>query len=303
MRKMLDYLLYPILLGAGLSIAWLLNKHGWKSYVAASIAFWGYVAALRLLEEIRPFEPSWNRSDGQFVNDIAIAFSGLLIYPLSAGFLAGLAWAISRFQPLHSLHIWPTHWPAFLAIPLGIIIYDLGNHLTHRWSHTVPIFWRFHAVHHSAPRLSVINAARMHPINALLGTVLGMPIPILLGIPPEIAMWYFGLLAYGGILTHANIDMQCGVFSYLINTPELHRWHHSRHQPETDTNYGEGTMLWDHLFRTFYHPKRRPPRDVGVDFPVSAKLIDQLIQPFTLSGHKPGTSEIHALPAGEAGVR
>ena len=116
-------------------------------------------------------------------------------------------------------------------------------------------------------------------------------------------MWYFGLLAYGGILTHANIDMQCGLFSYVINTPELHRWHHSRYQKETDTNYGEGTMVWDHLFGTFYHPNRRPPLDVGVDFPVSSKLIQQLIQPLMPAGHQPGSSAIHALPAGEAGVR
>src|SRR6185369_5821416 len=102
-------------------------KRGWTGYVAATVAFWAYVAILRLIEQLRPFEPAWNRSDGPLVNDLAISFTGLLLYPLSAGFLAGLVWAIRRIQPLGSLHIWPTHWPALIAIPLGITIYDLGN--------------------------------------------------------------------------------------------------------------------------------------------------------------------------------
>ena len=142
----------------------------------------------------------------------------------------------------------------------------------------------------------------MHPINALFATILGMPIPILIGIQADVAIWYFGLITYGGILTHSNIDMRCGLFSYVMNTPELHRWHHSRYQQETDTNYGEVTTLWDHLFGTYYHPKRRPPRDVGVDFAVSAELIQQLIQPLMPAGYQPGPSVIPALPAGEAGV-
>jgi len=305
MRKVLDYSLLPILLAAGFLVVWVLDKHGWKGFVVGTSAAWGYVVLLRVIEKARPFEPAWNRSDGQLANDIAIPFIASFIFlmvPFATWLASVLSWATQRFPLLGSFHVWPTHWPAIVSIPLGVIVYDLGYYLFHRWSHTISLFWRFHSVHHSVPRLSAVNAMRSHPFDGLLETVIGLPIVTLLGAPAEAAMWFLALSTYGGILTHANIDMRSGILSYVINTPDLHRWHHSRHQRETDTNFGR-TMIWDHVFGTYYHPKRRPPRDVGVDFPVSAKLIDLLIQPFTSAGHRAGKSAIPALPAGEAGVR
>ena len=38
-------------------------------------------------------------------------------------------------------------------------------------------------------------------------------------------------------------------------TPNLHKVHHSRRQPETDSNYGNILAVFDRLFRTL----RRPP--------------------------------------------
>jgi ornithine lipid hydroxylase len=314
MRTILDYLLFPALLaatlGGGFETVRLLNRHGWdghdwKSWIAGWVAFWAFVVAIRFVEKVRPFEPAWNRGDGQLVNDISLPLVSsfvFLLVPFATWYAKILTWAVSKVPELHVLHIWPTHWPASIGIPIGIIILDLGPHLAHRWSHTTPWFWRFHSVHHSAPRLCVINTARSHPGNLLIIILCGVPIPMLLGAPAEVVVWYSVLTTYAGFLTHANIDMPCGVFNYAINTPELHRWRHSRNQKETDTNFGEVTMLWDHLFGTYFHPKRRPPRDVGVDFPVSAKMIQQLIQSMTPAGHRPRDSAISALPAGEAGV-
>jgi ornithine lipid hydroxylase len=314
-RKLSDYLLFPALLSvtvaAGFMTTRLLDKHGWdgpdwKSWIAGWVTFWGFVVAIRLIEKVRPFETAWNRRDDQLVNDIVLPLASSLVFlavPFATWYANALTWAINRVPQLQVLQIWPTHWPAIVAIPIGIIILDLGPHLAHRWSHTTKLFWRFHSVHHSAPRLCVINTARAHPGNLFIIILCGAPIPILLGVSAEVVVWYSVLTTYAGFLTHANIDMPCGIFSYVINTPELHRWHHSRNQKETDTNFGEVTVLWDHCFGTHFHPKRRPPRDVGVDFPVSTKIIQQLIQPMTPSGHRPGDFAISALPAGEAGIR
>jgi len=304
-RNPFAYLLYPALFGGGMLIWALMWKQGgWYVGTAGrTIVYWAYLAVLLMLQRLRPFEPAWNRSDGQVVNDIALTLLEMFVVPpLSIVALAAFVRMIGRYQLLISFKIWPTHWPAFVQIIVGIIVYDFGNYLAHRWSHTVPFLWRFHAVHHSAGRLSVLNAGRTHPIDAFKYTVIGSPIPVLLGVPGEIAVWYGGVLMFGGLLTHCNIDMPCGALNYILNTPDQHRWHHSRIQPETDTNYGEATMLWDLLLGTFFHPDRHPPIDVGVDVPVSANLIQQLIQPLTLVGHRPGQRTIPALPRGDAGI-
>jgi ornithine lipid hydroxylase len=309
-----DHLMYIGLLAASFALAWFLSTHGlaqyadysqgWKIIAIGALTFWGCVAVLRLIEQVRPFERAWNRDPGgQLVNDIVLTMSApYLIYPLlGAGVAVAASWAIDHWHSLNYLHVWPTHWPALIAIPLGLVVYDFVPYWAHRLNHKIPLFWRFHSVHHSSARLSAINAGRAHPGEGILSTVIGAPFAMLLGLPGEYAVWYFALGGFGHILTHANIKMRYGLFSYIINTPELHRWHHSRHQRETDTNYGEVTVVWDHIFGTFYHPKRRPHRDVGVDFPVSAKVLEQFIQPLTLKGHQPKSAVMPALPPGEAG--
>jgi hypothetical protein len=38
---------------------------------------------------------------------------------------------------------------------------------------------------------------------------------------------------------------------FIIITPFMHKVHHSRWQPETDSNYSSLFSFWDRLFRTF----------------------------------------------------
>ena len=310
MKKVLDYGLLPALFLATLSAGWLVNRwvttqHGVAGVVAAWMSFFFLAGLIRLLERLRPFEQAWNQRDGQLVNDMALPLIASLTFfmvPFATWYATTLTSVFAHTPYLSWLRIWPANLPAIIAIPVGIVIYDLGPHIGHRWSHKVPLLWRFHSVHHAAPRLSAINTFRIHPGNSLVQILCTAPIPILLGMPPEIATWYAILNWYGGILTHANIDMRYGPFSYLLNTVELHRWHHSPQQRETDTNFGEVTVVWDHVFGTYYNPARRPRRDVGVDFPVSTHLLQQLWQPLTIRGHRPGNSMIRMLPPGEAGA-
>jgi len=41
-------------------------------------------------------------------------------------------------------------------------------------------------------------------------------------------------------------------------TPDMHRVHHSSYQPETDSNYGVVTPLWDRMFGTYTAATREP---------------------------------------------
>ena len=84
-----------------------------------------------------------------------------------------------------------------------------------------------------------------------------------------------------GILTHSNVEMRCGWLNYIFNTPELHRWHHSKVLAEGNKNYGENLMLFDHLFGTFMDPpNERGPQRIGIAQQMPATLWGQLVQPF-----------------------
>ncbi|MFZ1221155.1 MAG: sterol desaturase family protein, partial [Chthoniobacterales bacterium] len=71
-----------------------------------------------------------------------------------------------------ALAIWAQHhqvgllnWlrlPPWLAVPAGFVILDYGYWWWHWANHMIPIFWRFHNVHHTDLDLDVSTAARFH---------------------------------------------------------------------------------------------------------------------------------------------
>ena len=53
---------------------------------------------------------------------------------------------------------------------------------------------------------------------------------------------------------HANVHLPFWLDRALrtvIVTPNMHRVHHSRHQPETDSNYSSLFSFWDRIGRSF----------------------------------------------------
>jgi ornithine lipid hydroxylase len=298
--------LYPVLLALPLGLwALLWKKLGLDPGLTLQAVYWGNLVLLFLLERFLPFERAWLKSDGQIPNDLAYSIAGVAVNSLATALcLSAIAWGIARFQPLVSLNVWPMHWPFAVQLVVGILLWDLGNHVAHRWAHKTKFLWRFHAVHHAAPRLSVINTGRLHPFDVVKSVLIGAPIPVLLGVPAEISLWYAAFNVFVGQLTHSNLNLRCGIFNAFLSTPNLHRWHHSPHQVETDTNFGEATIIWDRIFGTYFNPDRAPPRNVGLGghVRVSARLLESVFQPFTPAGHHASDAHLmRELSPGEAG--
>ena len=305
-RDLLSRVLYPVLLAVPLgAFAWLWKIVGWDPNLTIMAVYWSWFLVLVGVERLLPFEPAWNRGDRQLKNDLILSALGLPASTLAAmASLWLLTWAIKTFEPLLSLNIWPVHWPFAVQLVLGVLLWDLGNNLAHRWAHKVPLIWRFHAVHHAAPRMTVVNTGRFHPFDLAKSVIIGAPIPFLLGVPDEITWWYAAFNTFTGILTHANIHLKCGIFNEFWSTPNTHRLHHSPYVHETDTNYGEVTLIWDRLLGSYMRPTGATPRNVGLgaDCLVSTRLWDTLIHPLTLRGHRaPVERRIANLKPGQAG--
>lgn len=239
--------------------------------------------ALFWLERLMPHERQWQENDGQIFADIAHTL-------LSKGVVQGLVAFAGVFgltklvTPLidPGYGIWPRDWPLWIQVIMGLIAAEFGLYWAHRVSHEFHPLWRFHAVHHSVTRLWIVNTGRFHFINSLVSIVLGMSILVGLGAPMEVVLWLSAITAYIGLLTHCNIEMNfVWPLSYIFNTPELHRWHHSKVLREGNKNYGENLMIWDLLFRThFIDSKRRPPVKIGITQKMPERFRDQLVWPF-----------------------
>jgi sterol desaturase/sphingolipid hydroxylase (fatty acid hydroxylase superfamily) len=172
----------------------------------------------------------------------ALLFTGL--------WLATAQWAQAhRFGLLHWLA-----WPGWARLVATFLLFDAWMYWWHRLNHRVPFLWRFHRTHHSDPKMDVTTASRFHFGEIGLSSVLRVPVIAVLGLQLWELAWYELAMFTVVMIHHANIALparlDCGL-RVIIVTPFMHKMHHSRWRPETDSNYSSLFSFWDRLFRSF----------------------------------------------------
>jgi sterol desaturase/sphingolipid hydroxylase (fatty acid hydroxylase superfamily) len=146
-----------------------------------------------------------------------------------------------------------------------LLVGELFEYGFHRAMHEVPGLWRFHATHHSAPRLYWLNSVRFHPIDLFFVATVRLAGLVMLGCGQEVVALATVFAAVHGAYQHANVPVRLGGLNWIFSMTELHRWHHSKNVAEANHNYGGNLIVWDVVFRTrFLPPDREPPRDVGI---------------------------------------
>jgi sterol desaturase/sphingolipid hydroxylase (fatty acid hydroxylase superfamily) len=150
--------------------------------------------------------------------------------------------------------------PAWAKIALAIVALDFAIYLQHVASHIVPVFWRFHRMHHADPDFDVTTALRFHPVEIGLSALYKVVWVLALG-PPAVAVVLFEVLLNAcAMFNHANVALPPPldrILRRLLVTPDMHRVHHSVHRDEHDSNYGFNLSVWDRMFGTY----RGAPRD------------------------------------------
>ncbi len=179
--------------------------------------------------------------------------------------------------------------PLGLRIAAALVVGEIGFYWGHRWSHEVPLLWRFHALHHSAEHLDWLVNTRAHPVDLVFSRftgllplyVLGLASP-LSGRPDVVSLAVVVVGTVWGFLVHANVRWRLGWLESVIATPAFHHWHHTR-RDHTNRNYAAMLPFVDRLFGTWYVPPAWPD-EYGTDHPVPVMLYAQLIEP--VSGPK-----------------
>ncbi|MBP5856028.1 sterol desaturase family protein [Marivibrio halodurans] len=297
------YLLWPLLLCAALTITWTGIAHGY-SFLAFNLAYLGLAACLFLAERRWPYERAWLENDGQIGVDLAhtVLNKSAVQVLVAVGAVFGVA-EVARGTELHG--VWPGEWWLPAQVLLALVLVEAGLYAAHRLAHEWRFLWRFHAVHHSAPRLTFINTGRFHLVDTVTSILLSQPILFLAGAPIEIFKWVSATTAFIGMLTHCNVEMRFGFLNYIVNTPVLHRFHHSRDLKEGNRNYGENLMIFDLLFGTHHYARYRPSVRIGIDEPMPASFLGQMTHPFRgLFGERDGGRGKGASggPAGRIGA-
>lgn len=167
------------------------------------------------------------------------------------------------FGLLHRLAL-----PPVVEWVLAVLLLDVWTYLWHRMNHRIPFLWRFHRVHHSDPHMDVTTANRFHIGEIFMSSVLRVPLIVLLGVGIDQLALYELLMFAVVQFHHANISITekwDRLLRCFIVTPFMHKVHHSRWQPETDSNYSSLLSVWDRVFRSFRHHENPATIRIGLD--------------------------------------
>jgi sterol desaturase/sphingolipid hydroxylase (fatty acid hydroxylase superfamily) len=201
--------------------------------------------------------------------------------------LGWAAWVAHRMIPA-GLTTAFAHWPVGLRLFTSLVVAEIGLYWGHRWSHEVPLLWRFHAVHHSPTHIDWLVNSRAHPVDFIFTRLCALVPLYALGLgnpgdanPGAITILVMFLGPIWGFFIHANIKWRFGKLEWLIATPAFHYWHHTNDSPAViNKNYAPIFPWVDRLFGSYHLPKDRQSARFGTDSAVAPDMVGQLIDPF-----------------------
>ncbi|MBS0446563.1 MAG: sterol desaturase family protein [Proteobacteria bacterium] len=253
------------------------------------LAAWLVALALvfGLLERWRPVRPAQRFPRRDLAADVIYYFlSGLLPAFAVAAATVAFAWLLGGLIPASLLN-WVAGLPLWLRIVLLIVVGDTAYYWTHRWSHELPLLWKFHLIHHSPTELDWLVNTRAHPIDLALARVLPLLPLLAFGLRQPAsrdmetaAAVYVALTTVWAFFVHANVRVRLGWLEQLIITPAFHHWHHHNERSAAlGRNYASLLPWLDRLFGTYHLPKELPSAYGAADA-LPSTLGGQLLSPF-----------------------
>jgi sterol desaturase/sphingolipid hydroxylase (fatty acid hydroxylase superfamily) len=189
-------------------------------------------------------------------------FTNLALVGIDALVLRVMAIALPFLAVGAAVDAWRLGWGLFHATDLpfwaeallSILMLDFAIWAQHLITHKVPLFWRFHRVHHADRDFDVTTALRFHPVEIAASMGLKIGLVYLIG-PPALAVLAFEILLNGtALFNHANLALPRwldAILRLVIVTPDMHRIHHSVLRAEHDSNFSFALSVWDRMFRTY----------------------------------------------------
>lgn len=236
-----------------------------KHILAVSVPVWFAIGVIMYFEKKMPYKTSWKPSRTDVTND---ALYLLLVQTLLPQLFVWLTtWFMIRFITVNNLFIstlWPHQWPIAAQELLLVLCSDLLRYWLHRFNHTIPFLWRFHAVHHSVQKMYWLNTSRFHPFEKAMQFLMDVFPFMILGVSEKVIALHLILYGVNGFFQHCNIDLKFGWLNYIISSTELHRWHHSKNVNESNSNYGNNVSIWDLVFGSLYLPKNKSVEELGL---------------------------------------
>ena len=155
--------------------------------------------------------------------------------------------AISRLTGLTiriGAHAWVLKHVALFEMPANslwtwisaLVFYDFTYYWSHRFGHTMNLFWAHHVVHHQSERYNLPTALRQGSFG-FFGFIFGLPLAMC-GYPVEVVAIVGVIDLYYQYWIHTEHIGKLGWFDRVFASPSNHRVHHAVNDAYVDKNYG-----------------------------------------------------------------
>lgn len=197
-------------------------------------------------------------------NLVFLGTSLLVNVTFAAAAIAAVEWTSTA--ELGLLHLFEL--PVVAELVIALVVLDLmAQYWAHYLLHRVRWMWRLHVVHHSDTKVDATTGTRLHPGDFAVRETFALAALIVTGAPLAFYVVYRITTVFFTVLTHANISPPAwldATLSWVVVTPNMHKFHHHFERPWTDTNFGGILSVWDRVFGTFVYGDPRAVR-YGVD--------------------------------------
>jgi lathosterol oxidase len=149
-------------------------------------------------------------------------------------------------------------WPALVQFAVLLVVADLTQYWVHRLFHSVPVLWRFHAIHHSAEHMDWLAGSRLHLVDVAVTRGLTYVPIYVLGFAEGPLFAYLVVVSAQATFIHANVRFEFGPLKWFVATPQFHHWHHASEHEAVDKNFAVHLPVIDAVFGTMHLPARWP---------------------------------------------
>lgn len=232
------------------------------------MTYWVWLAGISLAfviaERVLPRRPQQSTWRAGIVTDLAyLVINGHWLGVALALWAAPLERALRQGLDQRGLTIdvaFARDWPLALQIGVAFVVLDLMQWSIHRLLHRVPWLWEIHKVHHSIEALDWLGSMRFHWGEAVVYKTLQY-VPLALFGFNGAALFAVAVVGTAiGHFNHSNVRLDLGPLKYLLNSPEMHQWHHVHPSAgPINKNFGINLAAWDWLFGTAWLPAPGSP--------------------------------------------
>ena len=233
----------------------------------------GWTAVLALVAALTLAERRWPARSEPATRLLNVTIWGARsVFRLTAMPLFALALGAGATR-LGVLSLRIDRWPLWLSAPLLVVSLDLCEYLYHRAQHAVPWLWRRHALHHSDPCVNATTTDRHWWGDLVLKAVLfAIPVAVVFR-PSGLDYSIYAAISFYNYFSHANLRVDFGRWSWVLNSPAYHRLHHARDPRYYGANFAALFPIFDLISGSY----RRPPEYVETGLNYEPRTVVQAL--------------------------